>query len=49
MDAEGVPERLIIEKRLIPEQYNDNLTNALADTKGEELCHGKLTKTSLAH
>ena len=49
MDAEGVPERVIIEKRLTPEQYIDNLINALADTKGEGLCHGKLIKTPPGH
>ena len=35
MDAEGVPEREMIETRLTPVQYIDNLTNALADAKEE--------------
>ena len=48
MDAEGMPERVMTEKRLTPEQYIDNLANVLMDAKEEGLCHGRLTKTPKA-
>ena len=43
-----MPERVMKEKRLTPEQYIDNLTNVLMDAKEEGFCHGRLTNTPKA-
>ena len=41
-DSEGVPERVIVQKRMTPDEYICNLINALAEAKEEGLCHGRL-------
>ena len=42
-DSEGVPERVIVHKRMTPDEYICNLTNALVEAKKEGLCHGRLS------
>ena len=41
MDDEGVPENVIVMKRIPVDEYITFLTNALADAKDAGLCHGR--------
>ena len=41
MDDEGVPENVIVMKRIPVDEYITNLTNALANAKDAGLCHGR--------
>ena len=45
IDDEGVPENVIVMKRIRVDEYITNLTNALADTKDAGLCHGRTSST----
>ena len=45
MDDEGVPENVIVMKRIPVDQYITNLTNALANAKDAGLCHGRTSSS----
>ena len=45
MDDEGVPENVIVMKRVPVDEYITFLTNALTDAKDAGLCHGRTSST----
>ena len=45
VDEEGVPEDVIIMKRIPVDEYITFLTNALAEAKDAGLCHGRTSST----
>ena len=45
LDEEGVPENVIIIKRIPVDEYITFLTNALAEAKDAGLCHGRTSST----
>ena len=45
LDEEGVPEDVIMMKRIPVDEYITFLTNALAEAKDAGLCHGRTSST----